>query len=154
MKTTTNNNHEAVDDLLTERNPELFTPWQQTPKLSSPCVGNAALLKSPASESTSHVPWWRANPCTHTHSHTQSKTHENNDAKDRNSGPVPANVQQLHTAEEEWTNIPQATKEMANGGHTRYWLVPPPPQYSKTAHFRVAFYCGQPKAHLCNNHAV
>ncbi len=31
---------------------------------------------------------------------------------------------------------------------------PPHPQYSKTAHFRVAFYCGQPKAHLCNNHAV
>ncbi len=24
----------------------------------------------------------------------------------------------------------------------------------KTAHFRVAFYCGEPKAHLCNNHAV
>ncbi len=24
----------------------------------------------------------------------------------------------------------------------------------KTAHFRVAFYCGQVKAHLCNNHAV
>ena len=24
----------------------------------------------------------------------------------------------------------------------------------KTEHFRVAFYCGQPKAHLCNNHAV
>ncbi len=24
----------------------------------------------------------------------------------------------------------------------------------KTAHFRVAFYCGQPKSHLCNNHAV
>ncbi len=24
----------------------------------------------------------------------------------------------------------------------------------KTTHFRVAFYCGQPKAHLCNNHAV
>ncbi len=24
----------------------------------------------------------------------------------------------------------------------------------KTAHFRVAFYCGQHKAHLCNNHAV
>ncbi len=22
------------------------------------------------------------------------------------------------------------------------------------AHFRVSFYCGQPKAHLCNNHAV
>ncbi len=41
----------------------------------------------------------------------------------------------------------------ANGGHTRYWLDFGPPQYSKTAHFRVAFYCGQPKAHLCNNHA-
>ncbi len=41
-------------------------------------------------------------------------------------------------------------------GDVWYWLVfgPPPPQYSKTAHFRVAFYCGQPKAHLCNNHAV
>ncbi len=25
---------------------------------------------------------------------------------------------------------------------------------NKTAHFRVAFYCAQPKAHLCNNHAV
>ena len=24
----------------------------------------------------------------------------------------------------------------------------------KTAHFRAAFYFGQPKAHLCNNHAV
>ncbi len=24
----------------------------------------------------------------------------------------------------------------------------------KTAHFRVSFYCGQPKAHLCNNHAT
>ncbi len=34
------------------------------------------------------------------------------------------------------------------------WLSDPPPQYSKTAHFRVAFYCGQPKAHLCNNHAI
>ncbi len=29
-----------------------------------------------------------------------------------------------------------------------------PPQYIKTAHFRVAFYCNQPKTHLCNNHAV
>ncbi len=24
----------------------------------------------------------------------------------------------------------------------------------KTAHFIVAFYCGQAKTHLCNNHAV
>ncbi len=56
--------------------------------------------------------------------------------------PVPANIQQLHTAiEEEWTNIPQATinnlinsmrrrcvaLRAANGGHTRYWLVFEPP---------------------------
>ena len=56
---------------------------------------------------------------------------------------VPVNIQQLHTAaEEEWTNIPQATinnlinsmrrrcvaLSEANGGHTRYWLIfwPPP----------------------------
>ncbi len=24
----------------------------------------------------------------------------------------------------------------------------------KTAHFRMAFYCDQPKAHLCTNHAI
>ncbi len=85
---------------------------------------------------------------------------------------VPANIQQLRTAiEEECTNIPQPTinnlinstrrrcvaLREANGGHTtftRYWLVfGPPPQYSKTENFRVAFYCGQPKTHLCNNHA-
>ncbi len=34
----------------------------------------------------------------------------------------------------------------ANDGHTRY---PPPPHTVK-----LAFYCGQPKAHLCNNRAV
>ncbi len=37
---------------------------------------------------------------------------------------------------------------------TGFRTPPDPPQYSKTAHFRVAFYCGQPKTHLCNNHAV
>ncbi len=37
---------------------------------------------------------------------------------------------------------------------TGFRTPPPTPQYSKTAHFRVAFYCGQPKAHLNNNHAV
>ncbi len=84
--------------------------------------------------------------------------------------PVPTNIQQLRTAiEEEWTNIPQATinnlinsmrrrcvaLHEANCGHTRYWLVfGPPPNCSQTAHFRVAFYCGQLKAHLCNNHAA
>ncbi len=84
---------------------------------------------------------------------------------------VPANIQQLRTAiEEEWTNISQATINLinfmrrrcvalreANGGHSRYWLVfgpHGPSQCSKTAHFRVDFYSGQPKAHLCNNHAV
>ncbi len=85
---------------------------------------------------------------------------------------VLSNIQQLHTAiEEERTSIPQtainnlinsmwrrcvALRE-ANVGHTRYWLVfgpPRTPQYSKTANFWVAFYCGQPKADLCNNHAV
>ncbi len=56
--------------------------------------------------------------------------------------PVPANIQQIHTAiEEERTNTPQATfnnlinsmgrrcvaMREANGGHTRYWLVFRPP---------------------------
>lgn len=26
--------------------------------------------------------------------------------------------------------------------------------WDKSAHFKVAFYCGQPETHLCNNHAV
>ncbi len=80
---------------------------------------------------------------------------------------VPANIQQLRTAiDEEWTNIPQATINNLIKYMRRRWQMvvtpdtdwfsdpPRPPQYSKTAHFRVAFYCGQPKAHLCNNHAV
>ncbi len=76
---------------------------------------------------------------------------------------VPDNIQQIYTAiEEEWTNITQTTinnlinsmwrrcvaLREANGGHSRDWLIFGPPQYSKTAHFREAFYCGQPKAHL------
>ncbi len=91
------------------------------------------------------------------------------DRRIRQRVPVPANIQQLHTAiEEKWTNITQTTinnlinsmwrrcdaLREANGGHTRYWLVYVPPQYCKTTHFRVVFYCVQPKAHLCNNHAV
>ncbi len=38
----------------------------------------------------------------------------------------------------------------ANGGHQILtgFRTPPPPQYSKTAHFRVAFYCVQPKTHV------
>ncbi|KAL0166097.1 hypothetical protein M9458_037941, partial [Cirrhinus mrigala] len=57
------------------------------------------------------------------------------DRRIRQRVPVPANIQQLHTAiEEEWTNISQATinnlinsmrrrcvaLREANGGHTRY----------------------------------
>ncbi len=90
------------------------------------------------------------------------------DRRIRQRVPVPDNIQQLCTAiEEEWTSIPQATinnlinsmrrcvaLRKANGGHTRDWLILNPPKYSKTAHFRVVFYCGQPKSHLCNNHAV
>ncbi len=82
--------------------------------------------------------------------------------------PVPANIQQLHTAiEGEWTNIPpQSTtwstlcegyvlhcvRQMMVTPDTDWFLdPPPPPQYSKTAHFRVVFYC---KAHQYNNHSV
>ncbi len=54
---------------------------------------------------------------------------------------------------------PQSTTWKLNEGHIGYWLVfgPPPKKKkknSKTANFRVAFYCGQRKAHLCNNHSV
>ncbi len=89
------------------------------------------------------------------------------DRRIRQRVPVPANIQQLRTAiEDERTNIPQATNNnLINSMRRRWqmvvtpdtdWFSDPPrtPQYSKTAHFRVAFYCGQPKAHLCNNHAV
>ncbi len=75
--------------------------------------------------------------------------------------PVPANIQQLCTAiEEEWTNIPQATiNNLINSMQRRCVALHEAngglhPQYSKTANFRVVFYCGQLKAHLCNNHAV
>ncbi len=59
------------------------------------------------------------------------------DRRIRQRVPVPANIQQLRTAiEAEWTSIPQATiNNLINS-------------------IRVAFYCGQPKGHLCNNHAV
>ncbi len=40
----------------------------------------------------------------------------------------------------------------ANGGHNGYWLVFGPPP--NTVKLHMAFCCGQPKAHLCNNHAV
>ncbi len=81
------------------------------------------------------------------------------DRRIRQRVPVPANIQQLRTAiEEEWTNIPQATiNNLINSMRRRWqmvWLVFGPPPEPPPMHFRVAFYCGQPKAHLCNNHAV
>ncbi len=83
-----------------------------------------------------------------------------------NSGQYPA------TSHSHWRGVDQHstshnqqpdqlyTKEMCCTAWGKWWSHPPfsdllpPPHYSKTAHFRVAFYCGQPKAHLCNNHAV
>ncbi len=60
--------------------------------------------------------------------------------------------------EEEWTNIPQATiNNLINSMRRRCVALhegndgqTPPPNVN----FRVAFYCDQPKAHLCNNNAV
>ncbi len=80
------------------------------------------------------------------------------DRRIRQRVPVPANIQQLRTAIEEEQHPTDHNqqpdqlyaKEMcctalreANGDHGYR-----PPQYSKTAHFRVAFYCGQP-VHTC-----
>ncbi len=51
-------------------------------------------------------------------------------------------------------------KEMCCTARGKWWShqiltdFGPPPQSSKTAHFRVVCYYGQPKAHLCINHAV
>ncbi len=84
--------------------------------------------------------------------------------------PVPANIQQLPLKRSGPTSHgPQSTtwstlcegdmlhcvRQMVVTPDTDWFSDPPwPPQYSKTAHFRVAFYCVQPKAHLCNDHAV
>ncbi len=52
-------------------------------------------------------------------------------------------------------DVLHCVRQMAVTPDTDWFSDPPgPPQYSKTAHFRVAFYCGQPKEHLCSNHAV
>ncbi len=52
-------------------------------------------------------------------------------------------------------------KEMCCTAWGKWWshqiltgtATDPPPPHTHT-HFRVASFCGQPKAHLCNNHAV
>ncbi len=51
-------------------------------------------------------------------------------------------------------DVLHCVRQMVVTPDTDWFSDPLVPQYSKTAHFRVAFYCGQPKAHLCNNHAV
>ncbi len=54
-------------------------------------------------------------------------------------------------------DVLHCVRQMVVTPDTDWFSDPPPPrppQYSKTAHFRVAFYCCQPMAHLCNNHAV
>ncbi len=70
--------------------------------------------------------------------------------------PVPANIQQLRTAStlcegDVWHSV----RQMVVTTDTDWFSdTHGSPQYSKTAHFIVASYCGQPNAHLCNNHAV
>ncbi len=95
------------------------------------------------------------------------------DRRIRQCVPVPANIQQL--SHSHWRGVDQHStghnqqpdqlyaKEKCCTAWSK-WLshqiltgcrTPPDrPIQLKTAHFRVAFYCGQPKAHLCNNHAV
>ncbi len=52
-------------------------------------------------------------------------------------------------------DVLHCVRQMLVTPDTEWFSHPPgPPQQSKTANFRVAFYCGHPKAHLCNNHAV
>ncbi len=51
-------------------------------------------------------------------------------------------------------DVLHCVRQMVVTPDTDWFSDPPPPKYSKTAHFRVAFYCGQHKAHLCNNHVV
>ncbi len=69
------------------------------------------------------------------------------------SGPTFNNQQpdQLYAKEMCWTAW---GKWWSHQIQTGFQTTPPPPQYHKTANFRVAFYCGQPKAHLCYNLAV
>ncbi len=62
----------------------------------------------------------------------------------------------LHFIRDQIISISETAKRESVASPDTDWFSDPsgPPQYSKTAHFRVGFYCGQPKTHLCNNHAV
>ncbi len=83
------------------------------------------------------------------------------DRRIRQRVPVPANIQQLHTAiEEKWPTLHRPQSQPDQLYVKEMWLHcvkqivvtpdtdPPPPQYSKLLHCRVVFYCGQPKSHL------
>ncbi len=70
---------------------------------------------------------------------------------------LPRTLQQLETyIRQEWDQIPTPKlQKLITSMPRRHQILtgfgpPGHPQYSKSAHFRVAFYCGQPKAHLCN----
>ncbi|ROL41627.1 Transposable element Tc1 transposase [Anabarilius grahami] len=69
------------------------------------------------------------------------------DRRKQHRVPVPANIQQLRTAiEEEWTNIPQASINNLINSMRRRCVALREANGGQTAYFRVAFYCGQPKA--------
>ncbi len=55
-------------------------------------------------------------------------------------------------------DVSHCMRQMVVTPETDWFSDPPAPPpltlIQKTAHFRVAFYCGQPKANLGNNHAV
>ncbi len=70
------------------------------------------------------------------------------DRRIRQRVPVPANISNITQT----GDVLHCVRQMVVTPDTEWFLDSS--QYSKTAHFRVAFYCGQPKAHLCNNHAV
>lgn len=63
-------------------------------------------------------------------------------------------VDQHYTGHNQHPDQLNCVRRMVITADTDWFMDPRTPQYSKTAHFRVAFYCVQPKAHLCNNHVV
>ncbi len=51
-------------------------------------------------------------------------------------------------------DVLHCVRQMVVTPDTDCFSDPGPSQCTKTAHFRVALYCGQPKAHLCINYVV